>query len=235
MFLSHCRSEPNLWRLRSQQIEVIDSWPSGAPKRQSRSWVNKSADPCLPWRACGVREKLNNDKNSTWGFHTRASSSISWLINYLSTNNCLSTLLQVLHKQHYWHSKCTPHMGVQWFQSNPDLDGWSSTRPLCPLGSQPQVWWCPGPPPLQTSGLQVQASPKLTEFRKCCTLDYCFIIVKGYTLKVKADKGRFAWQGVWRAPGAGLWGSSPGSGGTVLPPPGGDVWPTHILLCFKCV
>ena len=43
-----------------------------------------------------------------------------------------------------------------------------------------------------------------SEFRKCCTLDYCFIIVKGYTLKVKADKGRFAWQGVWRAPGAGL-------------------------------
>lgn len=152
----------NEWRPRSQQIEVIDSWPSGAPKWQSRSWVNKvSADPCLPWRACGVREKLNNHKNSTWGFHTRAPSSISWLINYLSTNNCLSTLLQVLHKQHYWHSKCTPHMGVQWFQSNPDLDGWSSTRPLCPLGSQPQVWWCPGPPPLQTSGLQVQASPKL--------------------------------------------------------------------------
>ena len=213
-----------------------DSWPSGAPKWQSRFWVsNVSVDSCPPWRACGVREKLNHHKNSTWGFRTRASSSTSWLINYLSTNNCLSTLLQILHKQHYWRPKCTPHTSVQWFQSNPDLEAPSSTRPLSAWDPSHKSGGAQDHPHFRPADYKLRRHLSSQSSGKCCTLDYRFIIVKGYMLKVKADKGRFAWQGVWSAPGAGLWGSSLGSGGTVLPPPGGDVWPTHVLLCFKCV
>lgn len=73
----------------------------------------------------------------------------------------------------------------------PRLDGWSSTRPLCPLGSQPtSLVGARDHPTFRPADYKFRASPKLTEFRKCCTFDYCFIIVKGYTLKVKADKGR---------------------------------------------
>lgn len=172
-----------------------DSWPSGAPKWQSRSWVsNVSADPCRPWRACGVREKLNNHKNSTWGFHTTASSSTSWLINYLSTNNCLSTLLQILHKQHYWSPKCTPHMSVQWFQSHPDLDAPSSTRPLSAWDPSHKCGGAQDHPHFRPAD-QVEASPKLTEFRKVLYFGLPFYYSERIHIKGKSRQRKICMAG----------------------------------------